>query len=453
MRRADIRSGLAFKTAVRAAGIFILLLLIAGSVLVVAVTNTLESELHAQNEEQIVLLQQIYRTEGRDGLVQAVENLTRNPHGGEQTAGLFDKDGLRLAGGLTSAPPMVGWQRTRIGLVEGVFSPGSFYLHRVLVDELTLVVGRSSDIVDAARWWLTFWLVLLGVTLTVCTLTLGYFASRKSLQKLQAMEDVLQDVSQGNLEARLAVAAENDQIDRISEQVNQHIARLSHLMERLQSTATAIAHDLKTPLSDAQISLHQALDTIGANKNPSDQIEAAQADLQRLNTIFETILRISNIEAGRGKPAFQNIDLPSLVDEIVEFLQPLAEESGQNIEIGLSLKSGATLRGDDGMIKQLLVNIISNAIAHCPARTRIFLDTFEDRESITLIVEDNGPGIPATDRQRVLQPFVRLDSARTAPGSGLGLALVAAIADHHNATVQLDDAGPGLRLSIRFPKL
>lgn len=452
MRRADIRSGLAFKTSVRAVAIFVFLLLVAGAILVTAVTNTLEGELRTQNEDQIVLLEQIYQTEGQSGLIRAVESLTSHPRPDEQTAGLFDGDGLRLAGSLEAAPPLVGWQRTKISYAEGVRSAGTFYLHRVLVDELTLVVGRSSTIVDAARWWLIFWLVLLGTALTLCTLTLGYLSSRKSLRKLQAMEDVLQDVSRGNLAARLAVAAENDQIDRISEQVNQHIGRLSHLMERLQSTATAIAHDLKTPLSDAQISLHQALDAVGANKSPSDQIEAAQSDLQRLNSIFETILRISNIEAGRGKSEFQDIDLSHLIHEMVEFLQPLAEESGQKIQVGPGLKSTSTLRADSGMIKQLLVNLISNAIAHCPERTRIVVDAREDDESTTLIVEDNGTGIPDSDRQRILQPFIRLDSARTTPGSGLGLALVAAIADHHNASVRLEDAGPGLRVTIRFPK-
>lgn len=453
MRRADIRSGLAFKTSVRAVGIFILLLLIAGAVLVTAVTNTLEGELRAQNEDQIVLLEQIYRTEGQSGLIRAVENLTSHPRPDKQTAGLFDKDGLRLAGSLESAPPVVGWQRTQISYAESIRSAESFYLHRVVVDELALVVGRSSNIVDAARWWLIFWLVLLGTALTLCTLTLGYLSSRKSLRKLQAMEDVLQDVSRGNLAARLAVAAENDQIDRISDQVNQHIGRLSHLMERLQSTATAIAHDLKTPLSNAQISLHQALDAVGADKNPNDQIEAAQADLQRLNSIFETILRISNIEANRGKSDFQDIDLSQLIDEMVEFLQPLAEESRQTIDIASSLKSPVTLRADSGMIKQLLVNLISNAIAHCPERTRIFVDARKADEGTILTIEDNGPGIPTLDQRRVLQPFVRLDSARTTPGSGLGLALVAAIADHHNASVRLEDAGPGLRVTIRFPKL
>lgn len=453
MPRADIRSGLAFKTSLRAAAIFIVLLLIAGVILVTAVTNTLEGELLGQNEEQIVLLEQIYRTEGQDGLIRAVENLTRQPRPDEQTAGLFDKDGLRLAGSLASAPPVIGWQRTKISYAEGIRSAQAFYLRRVVVDELTLVVGRSSSIVDAARWWLIFWLVLLGIALTLCTLTLGYLASRKSLRKLQSMEDVLQDVSRGNLTARLAVAAENDQIDRISEQVNQHIGRLSHLMERLQSTATAIAHDLKTPLSDAQISLHQALDAVSTNKDPSDQIEAAQTDLQRLNSIFETILRISNIEAGRGKTQFQDIELAPLIDEMVEFLQPLAEESGQKIELGPTARSAGTLRADAGMVKQLLANLIGNAIAHCPPKTRILVDVQEDKAGTTLTVEDDGPGIPASDQRRVLQPFVRLDSARTTPGSGLGLALVAAIADHHNASLALEDAGPGLRVIIRFPKL
>lgn len=296
MPLADIKSGPAFRTALLSACVFVVMLVVAGSFLVTAVTNTLEDELRAQSEEEIVLLERIYSGEGRAGLINAIDSLSRHNLPVGQASGVFDSNGIRLAGPLASAPPDIGWQRTKISYVEEARTPQTLYVKRVTIEKMTIVVGRSSRIIDSARRWLIVWLVLLGGILTFGTLMIGYGASRKSLRKLRAMEDVLGDVSRGNMASRLAVSSDNDQIDRIANEVNQHIGQLSVLMDRMRSTAMAIAHDLKTFLSDAQISLHHALDTYNRGDDPSEQISAAQEELQNLNATFETILRISRIQ-------------------------------------------------------------------------------------------------------------------------------------------------------------
>ena len=451
VRPADIRSGLAFKSSLRAACAFIVMIVVAGVLLVLAVTNTLESELRAQSEDEIVLLEQIYRAEGQVGLVTAINNLTQHALPVGHATGVFDSGGLRLAGSLTSVPPRVGWQKTEINYAEASQTPQGFYLKRVSLDDLTLVVGRSSHIIDEAREWLVFWLVFLGGAITLGTLLLGYFASRKSLRKLRAMETVMQDVSRGDIDARLDVSEDNDQIDRISSEVNWHLDRLARLMEGMQSTASSIAHDIKTPLSNAQISLNQALDKIDAHKSPREDIEAAQDEVQRLNSIIETVLRISRIEASAGTASYQDFELPDLIRDIVDFMGPLAEMADQNIRVPARSEEQLLMHADPGMIKQLLVNLLGNAIEHCPPGTSIVVACHQENPDVVLSVADNGPGILEEDQERVLKPFERLDSARTTPGSGLGLAMVAAIAEHHGATVTLQDAEPGLRVIMRFP--
>ncbi len=453
MPRADIKSGLAFKTALLSACIFVVMLVVAGGFLVAAVTNTLEGELRAQSEEEIVLLERIYRAEGRSGLINAIDSLSRHNLPVGQASGVFDSSGIRLAGPLESAPPAIGWQRTKISYVEETRTPQTLYVKRVVFEDVTIVVGRSSRIIDSAQRWLIIWLVLLGGILTMGTLMIGYGASRKSLRKLRAMEDVLGDVSRGNMTARLAVSPDNDQIDRIASEVNQHIAQLSILMDRMRSTATAIAHDLKTFLSDAQISLHHALDTYNSGDDPSEKINAAQEELQNLNTTFETILRISRIQASGDTAKFETIDLSHLVREIAEFMGAMAEEKKQHIRLASALAHPMDIIADGGMIKQLLVNLIGNSIAHCPQGSNINLDAWQDNQGTMLVIEDNGPGIAEGERKRVLEPFARLDTARTTPGSGLGLAMVAAVVEHHRADLCLKDAEPGLRVEVKFPKV
>ncbi|MCV0427742.1 MAG: HAMP domain-containing histidine kinase, partial [Roseibium sp.] len=350
VRPADIRSGLAFKSSLQVACAFIVMIVVAGALLVLAVTNTLESELRAQSEEEIVLLEQIYRAQGQAGLVTAVNNLTQHALPVGHATGVFDSGGLRLAGSLTSMPPNIGWQKTEISYAHAAQTPQGFYLKRVSLDDLTLVVGRSSHIIDAAREWLVFWLIFLGSAITLCTLLLGYFASRKSLRKLRAMEIVMQDISRGEIDARLEVSEDNDQIDRISGEVNWHLDRLARLMEGMQSTASSIAHDIKTPLSNAQISLNQALDKIESHRSPREDIEAAQDEVQRLNSIIETVLRISRIEASAGTASYQDFELPELIRDIVDFMEPLAEMADQNIRVPSSSEEKLLMHADPGMI-------------------------------------------------------------------------------------------------------
>jgi signal transduction histidine kinase len=451
VRRADVRSGLAFKNSLRVACAFVLMIVVAGVVLVLAVTNTLEGELRAQTEEEIVLLEQIYRSEGQSGLVNAIRNLTEHALPIGHASGVFDSGGIRLAGTLPSVPPAIGWQKVQVSYSEAAATTQGFYLKRVSLDDLTLVIGRSSRIIDAARWWLLFWLIFLGTAITAGTLLLGYFASRKSLQKLRAMESVMQNISRGDISARLAVSSDHDQIDRISAEVNWHLDRLARLMEGMQSTASSIAHDIKTPLSNTQICLNQALEKIDKHRAPREDIEAALGEVQRLNAIIETVLRISRIEASAGTSSYQDFDLPTLIRDMIDFMEPLAELADQNIRLSAKSDAQLLMHADPGMIKQLLVNLLGNAIEHCPPGTSIVVECHQENPEIVLCVVDNGLGVPEADRDRILKPFERLDSARTKPGSGLGLAMVAAVAEHHGASVTLQDAAPGLRIILRFP--
>lgn len=450
MPRANIKSGLAFKASLRVAISFIFMVAVAGIILVIAVTNTLESELLAQSEEEIFLLERIYRAEGQAGLVSAIDSLSKHILPIVHASSVFDSDDLRLAGHLPSIPPTIGWQKIQISYAETKRTSGSFYLKRVDIDNLTLVVGQSSKIIDDARRWLIFWLVILGSALTIGTMVLGFLASRTSLRKLQSMESVMQKISHGDRITRLVISSDNDQIDRISAQVNWHLDRLSRLMDGMQSTASSIAHDLKTPLSNTQILLNQAFDKIDNGADPSEQISTAQGELEQLNSIVETILRISRIESSTGTSSYEDIDLSCFVREIVEFMEPMAEEAGQSIQIIAEADQRQLMHADASMIKQLLVNLIGNAVEHCPAGTLVVVGTEETKTGINLYVADNGLGISAEDRYRVLKPFERLDSARTTPGSGLGLALVAAIAERHGAHISLDDANPGLRVNVHF---
>jgi signal transduction histidine kinase len=142
------------------------------------------------------------------------------------------------------------------------------------------------------------------------------------------------------------------------------------------------------------------------------------------------------------------VNLSELGDTVLETYGSVAEDSLHAFEGALA--QDVALRGDRDLLMQLLVNLVENAICHTPAGTRIKLTISQESEHPVIAVADDGPGIPLSERQHVFRRFYRLDSSRTTPGSGLGLALVEAIANLHGATIELADNGPGLRVTVRF---
>ena len=454
MPLANITAGSAFRVAVQLLAVFIIMLLVAGTVLVSAVTNTLENETRAQLEEEALLFEDIYEAEGAPGLTKTIEELGKQTVLFDHALGLFDKDRIHLAGQVSLMPDFVGWRKTRLTLVEPQADKEQHYHTRVFqLDSMTLVIGRSTAHIDAARIQLIFWLLVTGVFLSLGALLLGYLGSRRSYRKLQRMGQILKTIAAGDMTARIPVAEKPDQIDLIALQMNAQLQHLATLVNGIQATATAIAHDLKTPLSHAQIALYEAGDKCDRGEDPEQEISQALSKLEQLNQTFDTILRISRIQAHTDRSSFAEVEMHGLVEKIYDLLEPGAQDVGIRLTVLPHQQAELKLYCDAGMIQQMLINLLTNAITHCPSGSHVQISAVRQGDDVLLTVEDNGPGIPEDECETVFKPFTRLSQSRTTPGNGLGLALVKAIADAHQARISLTDAGPGLRIQIHFPKL
>jgi signal transduction histidine kinase len=175
-------------------------------------------------------------------------------------------------------------------------------------------------------------------------------------------------------------------------------------------------------------------------------------DIDAISATFDAILRLSRLQSGAVALSRDPVDLGALAQSVCDILQPAAEEAGH--ALALDAPPGPTLvEGDEGMLSQALTNLVVNAVEHCPSPATLRVSTGLQDGHPFLAVSDTGPGIPEADRGRVLDRFVRLDASRTVPGSGLGLSLVAAIAELHQARLVLEDNRPGLKVSIEFPRV
>jgi signal transduction histidine kinase len=224
------------------------------------------------------------------------------------------------------------------------------------------------------------------------------------------------------------------------------LERIQQLLEGLRQVTNDIAHDLRTPLGRLRQRLEDAREHATNTADYAAATDAAIAEADALLEIFSALLRIAQIEAGAQRSAFTEVDLSALMRSIAEAYAPSAEDSQHRLES--SIADGVTLTGDRQLLAQLVSNLVENALAHTPTGSTVRVALRRLGAAIEIEVSDDGPGIPEAERGRVFDRFYRLDRSRTTAGSGLGLALVKAIASLHGLSLRLEDRKPGLAVIL-----
>ncbi len=215
-------------------------------------------------------------------------------------------------------------------------------------------------------------------------------------------------------------------------------------MSGIREVSNNIAHDLRTPLSG----LRSDIEALKGQPVDDAKIDLLLADADHILAIFHALLRIANIEKGKRCPLIGDIDLTRLIQDVIDLYDPVAEE--KNIRLEIRTPTDLKIRGDNDLIFQLFANIIDNAVKFSPTGSTIRLYAKMEKNQIIVSIEDQGPGIPDNEKEKVYKHFYRGDSSRSTPGNGLGLSLVKAVAEHHQAKISLEDAHPGLKVSIAF---
>lgn len=313
-----------------------------------------------------------------------------------------------------------------------------------------LIIAQSrKQISELGDMFLT---VLLLSLLPTFALALGgglYLASR-SKRRVERITATLARLTSGDLAARVAGPEDGDDLSLIGARIDRMAARQEAATEALRQVSADIAHDLKTPIQRVAVLLDQLGAAPGLPEAAADLAGRARDEAERIVATFQSLLQIAQIEGGSPRAGFAPVDLAEVVRTFVELYAPSAEDAGQSLSLDGPLPAGAAVLGDRGLLGQVVANLIENAMRHCPAGTRIRVGLTAGAR-VVLTVADDGPGIPEEERGHVLRRLYRLERSRTTPGSGLGLALVDAIATLHGATLTLADAGPGLAVRLDFP--
>jgi signal transduction histidine kinase len=210
-----------------------------------------------------------------------------------------------------------------------------------------------------------------------------------------------------------------------------------------------IAHDLRSPLARVLRRLESARTGAVSLAEYESAVDAAVGDINGILETFNALLRIGQIEAGARRAGFKNVDLALIARDVAETFQPAADDEAKTLTT--DLRTALPIAGDRELLTQLVANLIDNAIRHTPVGSRIAVCSRTSGLSGQLIVADSGPGVPSREQKRIFERFYRVDSARTTPGDGLGLSLVAAVSGLHGAQVAAFDNKPGLKIVLDFP--
>lgn len=287
----------------------------------------------------------------------------------------------------------------------------------------------------------------LGLGLTMLLALGGGLALAFSSQRhVAVLNRTTRQIIAGDLSQRIPIEHANDEYAELAQSVNTMLDQIEHLMAGLRHVGDSIAHDLRGPLTR----LRTRLESLSEEDSPTrKQVSECLEQADGVLATFNALLRISRVETGAYRSAFATIDLGEIIADVADLYQATADD--KLVELRRRIIENAFVYGDRELLAQALTNLLDNALKYTPAGGHIDLEIRKNTNRIIVTVGDSGPGIPTEDRERVLQRFARLDESRSMPGNGLGLALVRAIADQHDAKLVLSDNAPGLRVTLTLP--
>lgn len=284
-------------------------------------------------------------------------------------------------------------------------------------------------------------------------LVIGLVFSRSLMRQVDAVNRTAKAIRGGDLSRRIALTGSGDELENLSINLNAMLDQIERLMTGMKEVSDNIAHDLRSPLTRIRNRLTAALKADGETKD--EALRATLTDAEGMITTFNALLSIARIESGEGAGSMEAVDLAAIAHEMAELYEPAAQEAG--FELRLSTNPTPPVRGSRALISQAIANLLDNALKYAEGGTMIEVKVTKARSGgAALSVIDDGPGVPETDREHILQRFVRLETSRTTTGSGLGLSLVTAIARAHSARLVIgagapSERGTGLKVSLVFP--
>ncbi len=332
--------------------------------------------------------------------------------------------------------------------VEGPGGSSRMHVTQVDMPDNRLLIGTVSPSANQPDARVVYAVGWSGVTGVLGALVAVYWASMRSNRRISDIKRTLSAFLSGDMTKRVAFPGPVDSLYELAHGVNRTLDQSENQAHNLNGLSTDIAHNLKKPLTRLRNQLEAA--SSASDIAPRYQVNAERAvrDLDGIIKIFEAQLNIYQFKVGYGRSRFRDVDLRALTAHIIEVYDSIIADSGKTLRMELPDKV-PLVRGNPDLITEMIVNIIENAIQHCPPGTTILVSLVASSDEVSVIISDDGPGVPAEAVEAVLERFKRLDTSQ--PGHGIGMPFAVAVAELHEAMLELANNEPGLKVTVSFP--
>ena len=402
--------------------------------------------------EQADVLADVYASGGRKALSAAIAHgLADDP---ESILALLDSSGRVLTGNLARPPHAdfhnAGYQTGELNAGRSGRQKTAGFVVRGFPGGEWLVSGRSFDERLTLQRTLERSLIVALLLSLILGVACGLLIARYVGFRVETIVRAVDEIGDGDLSRRAPLAGGYDAFDRLSARINRMLDRIAGLMDELRLVTDGLAHDLRSPVGRLRARIEGALSV--DDEGQRDQLLAGVIEeADALTRMLTTVMEISRSEAMAGRQRFAPIDPAALVGELAEMYEPLAEEAGVRLRVSADAPPPSFM-GHRQLLAQAMSNLVDNALVHGAKGGQVTLSAGSAPHGmVRLGVADCGPGIAPADHAAALRRFGRLDSSRSTPGAGLGLALASAVAHLHGGRLELDDARPGLIATILLP--
>jgi signal transduction histidine kinase len=360
--------------------------------------------------------------------------------------GLFSASGEKVAGDTGLRPSDLNLDgRPRDAPHRPGIAPSQALGERTPWGEILIVERDTRQLVALRRiivgalWWSGGAITLLGLVSAVAL-------SLRPLARIAAMRRASDAISAGDFARRLPVTGSGDELDELAQITNRMMDEAERLMIEARTVGQGLAHELRSPLTRLRAMLDHAGASFEADDPRRRLLENCVAEADTLLTRFQALLRIAALEARGRRTAIERVSLSDIVEQIAELYAPLAADLG--IELTAHADEGVVIHGDGELLFEAVSNLVDNALKFIDAGGHVAVSAIRDPDGARLEVSDDGPGIPEAERPLVTKRFYRGQRHAATPGHGLGLSLVAAVADLHGFDLTFHDAAPGALVRI-----
>ena len=422
-----------------------------------ATSRYVDAQISAGLENDLAALTRIDQQQSRKRLLEALSSQPAIDTENRRYLLLISPDGEKLAGDLKGWPPNLPPDNhvRNVWIEDGLIphqmeDQDGFWpmLATTLPDGSRLLIAQSVRQAEDLQEFVLSAMALILLVIIGLTLLLGWRMGRQMLERVDQINDTARHILEGDLSRRIASSGRDDEFDELAAHLNRMLAHIEQLINGMREVTDNVAHDLRRPLSRLRNRLEVTLLEARDEQHYRQTIEHAVTDVDGMIKTFNALLEIAQVEAESYRGEWEDVEFSTLVHDIGELYQGIADENGQTLDASIAPDIG--IKGNRYLLGQAISNLLENAVKYSGSGSEISLSLSANAGTPLLCVSDTGPGIPSTDTQRVQKRFVRLDSSRSAGGNGLGLSLVSAVASLHKARLALKDNHPGLRVELVF---